>query len=143
MEKRLLSIIVILSLAGLAIAGYSFAHNRSFASGSFCTINASFNCDIVNKGPYSELFGVPVALIGVAGYLFLAAAAMMRQPSDSGLLGFLVLGSGGGFAFSGYLSGIEAFVLETWCLLCLTSQALIALIFASAVFLWFKRKKEV
>ena len=142
MRRRLAIAIIILSAAGLGIAGFSLAHKESFVSGSFCTIGETFNCDLVNKGPYSEIFGVPVALIGVLGYLFLAAAAYLhlRNPNDRGYLVFLFVAAAGGLGFSGYLTGIEAFVLHAWCILCLTSQTIMLLIFAAATALFVGRK---
>lgn len=133
----LLKLIVALSLVGFGISAYSFAHHASFVSGAFCNLNESFSCDIVNRGPYSELYGVPVALIGMIGYAFLAVAAIvsLRRPDDVSARTFLLLAAGGGLAFSAYLTGVEAFVLKTWCLLCLTSQAGIIVIFAASAYL--------
>ncbi len=134
-QKRLLQIIMAFSVIGLVIAVYSLLHNSGITSGEFCTIGDKLNCDVVNKGPYSKFFGIPVALIGILGYLFLLIAAGMkyREPGDTQLSLFLLLASLGGLAFSLYLTGIEAFVLDTWCLLCLTSQAMILVITAAAV----------
>ncbi len=126
-DRKLLMGIKVLALIGAGIAVYSLAHKSGFASGSFCTIGTTFNCDIVNKGPYSELYGIPVALIGILGYGFLAMTAFLklRSPADKTLTKLLGLGTIGGLGFSLYLTSIEAFVLQTWCLLCLTSQAII------------------
>lgn len=146
-----LSLIIIMAagLIGLAAAGYSLAHHYDAASGAFCTLNETFDCDVVNRGPYSEMYGVPVALFGVLGYVFLLAAAAMKWKwrEDRMLSGFLVLASAGGFAFSAYLSSIEAFVLDTWCLLCLTSQASIFIILIASLVIalreWRKRRSLV
>lgn len=137
MERRLLTLIIALSLVGFAISAYSFAHHQSFVSGAFCNLNSSFSCDIVNRGPFSELFGVPVALIGMLGYAFLVAAAAvcLKRPDDLPAKTFLFLAAAGGMAFSAYLTGIEAFVLKAWCLLCLTSQLSIVIIFAASAYL--------
>lgn len=137
MERRLLYLIVALSLLGFAISSYSFAHHESFVSGAFCNLDATFSCDIVNRGPYSELFGIPVAIIGMLGYGFLVAAAAMclRRPDELPAKTFLFLASAGGLAFSAYLTGLEAFVLKAWCILCLTSQLSIVIIFASSAYL--------
>lgn len=134
-EKHVLHLIMLAAAIGLAVSAYAFLHNRGFSSGSFCTIGDSFNCDVVNKGPYSVMFGVPVALVGVAGYLFLLAAAALkrRDMEDRTLTKLLVLGAAGGTAFALYLTGIEAFVLKSYCLLCLTSQAAILLVLALSV----------
>ena len=126
-ERRVLIAIAVFSLVGLALASYSFLHNQFLASGEFCTINATFNCDVVNRGPFAKVYGVPVAVIGVLGYLFLATASgyLIDHPHDRGMRFFLLLAALGGLTFSLYLSGIEALVLKTWCVLCLTSQLII------------------
>ncbi len=136
MKSKTIAILA-LSLLGLAISLYSLLHNQGFASGEFCTIGETLNCDVVNKGPFSTIAGVPVALIGVLGYLFLAIAAWMklRNVQDKSLTKFLLAASFGGFLFSLYLTGLEAFVLDTWCLLCLTSQAVILAILILCIFL--------
>lgn len=137
MERKLFALIAALSVLGFAIAAYSFAHHESFVSGALCDLNSTFNCDIVNRGPFSQVFGVPVALIGMVGYAFLGAASVLclRRPDDLPSRTFLFLAASGGLAFSAYLTGIEAFVLHTWCLLCLTSQLSIVIIFAASAYL--------
>jgi len=137
MNRRFLFLIIALSIVGFGISGYSLAHHASFVSGALCNLNATFNCDIVNRGPFSELFGVPVALIGLVGYGFLIAGAGMclKRPEDVAARTFLLLAASGGLAFSAYLTGLETFVLKTWCLLCLTSQISIIGIFAASLYL--------
>lgn len=133
-----------LACVGLGLSIYSLAHHEGFVSGTFCTINQTFNCDIVNRGPFSELFGIPVALLGILGYGFMAAAALLqwKRPEDKGSLLFLVLAVVGGLGFSLYLSGIEAFVLRTWCIVCLSSQtAMLGIFFATMAMLVQIRRK--
>ena len=67
-----------------------------------------------------------------------------NDKKDKGLTGFLLLASLGGLLFSFYLSGIEAFVLKTWCLVCVTSQLLILLItiLAGKVYLLEKKPEK-
>ena len=77
---------------------------------------------MVNHSPYAMIHGVPVAAIGIAGYVLIAVVAFMRR---RGLLLLLVL-IGLGFAL--HLSNIEAQVLEVWCLYCVISQAIIAVL---------------
>ncbi len=143
MENRLLRVIAVFAMIGMALSTYSLLHHGSFVSGALCTFNATFNCDIVNRGPYSEIGGVPVALMGLIGYGFMLVAAClrMRRPTDRSLLDFLVLASTGALAFSLYLTGIEAFVLRAWCIACLASQASILVIFVSSCVLRLKTKK--
>ncbi len=112
------------SMIGLFLSTYSFLHNRGFVSGSICTINATINCDVVNKGPFSQFFGVPVALIGLIGYFFLAVGSILKwkMPEDRLLTLFLFALACGGFGFSLYLTSIEATILHAWCLICVLSQ---------------------
>ena len=71
--------------------------------------------------------GIPVAGIGVAGYAVLFVLATFwrsRGETPNRLLGAAIAG----LAFALYLTYIEAYVLTTWCILCLISLALISLI---------------
>ncbi|HAU65778.1 TPA: hypothetical protein DCW61_00345 [Candidatus Uhrbacteria bacterium] len=137
--------ILVLSILGVLLSFYSFLHKQGFTAGTFCNLNAAFNCDVVNQGPYSQIFGIPVALIGIIGYFLLALAAWLKikNSEDKSLSIFLLSASLGGFLFALYLSGLEAFVLHTWCVVCLTSQGLItALLVVSFLnFLGEKNKK--
>lgn len=125
--KKIVLAIFLISAVGFCISLYSLLHNQGFASGEFCTISDSVNCDVVNKGPYSQIAGVPVSLIGVIGYLFLAIASGMKLKDnfDRSLSRFLLLSSCAGFLFSLYLTSVEAFVLHSWCMLCVVSQIFI------------------
>lgn len=126
-QKRVTQIILILALLGVALSAYTLAYKYGVAAADFCTINATFDCGIVNQSSYSVLFGIPVSALGIIGYGFIALAAVLKlfSPLDKSLTNFLVVASIGALAFSLYLSGIEAFVLHAWCLLCLASQAII------------------
>jgi uncharacterized membrane protein len=76
----------------------------------------------VNHSPFAELAGVPVAAIGIAGYLVIGGLAFWRQRA----LVFLCALAGMGFALR--LTFIEEFALGVWCLYCVISQVVIALI---------------
>lgn len=122
--------IAFLALFGVVLSVYSLLHKEGFTSGAVCNLNDTFNCDVVNQGPYSDLYGIPVALMGIIGYGLIMTASLlkMKQPEDKGITTFLVLASLGGFGFALYLSGIEAFVLQTWCIVCLGSQTVMTAI---------------
>lgn len=128
MNKTLLKWIIGLALFGVVLSTYSLAHKTGFTSGAICNISNTFSCDIVNQGPYSEIYGLPVAALGVVGYalLFIGALMKMKNPHDKGLSLFILLASYGGLAFALYLTSLEAFVLYAWCIVCLLSQATIA-----------------
>lgn len=128
-------VMIAASLIGLALASVSLLHNSGIVSGSFCALDETINCDVVNRGPFSTIGPVPVALIGVLGYLFLSVGSVMllRQPKDKALVRLLLLASGAGLLFSFYLTYLEAFVLDAWCLLCLGSQAVIFVVFCTTI----------
>lgn len=113
--------VALLALAGLAIMSYltyiHYANKRSF-----CDISENVSCDVVTTSVYSEVFGVPMSLLGL-GY-FLAAFFLMffRKRGNVWLmLFFLTL-----FVLipSLYLSALELFVIEALCILCETSKVL-------------------
>jgi vitamin-K-epoxide reductase (warfarin-sensitive) len=102
---------------------------RHFAKSAtrFCEVGEKFNCDIVNRSEYSSVIGIPVAGIGVAGYALLFVLATIYRSSRQ-TPARLLAAAAAGLAFALYLTYIEGYVLETWCILCLTSLAAISAI---------------
>ena len=110
-----------IALLGFIAAGLALReHYRTDASP--CSINERWDCGIVNHSPFAVMGGVPVAAIGMAGYLLLGALALMRAYR---LMLVLALG---GLAFSIYLSHIEAHILGVWCVYCVGSLVAISLL---------------
>ena len=121
---RLLLTISLLAIAGIVVSSVSLYHHYGSAKTSYCDIGENFNCDIVNRSADSSLFGVPVALIGILGYLvLLALSTIYRAKAETPML--LLIASVSGLGFALYLTYIEGFVLAAWCILCLSSLVLI------------------
>jgi vitamin-K-epoxide reductase (warfarin-sensitive) len=114
-------LLVFLSLAGLVVATLALRIHYSNATEP-CSINEHWDCGIVNHSSYSEVAHIPVAAVGMAGYLVLAVLSFMRRRI------LLFSGAVVGFAFALHLSSIERDVLQVWCLYCVISQGIIALI---------------
>jgi vitamin-K-epoxide reductase (warfarin-sensitive) len=113
---------VFLLLAILGITASSLAlreHYRTDASP--CSINARWDCGIVNHSPYAMLGIIPVADIGIAGYAILGALALRRSYR------LLLLAAIAGLAFSLYLAHVEKDLLGVWCIYCVISLGTIAL----------------
>jgi vitamin-K-epoxide reductase (warfarin-sensitive) len=128
----LLWMIAVLSLAGIAVSGVSLQRHYAKSATSFCEIGEKFNCDIVNRSEYASIMGIPVAGMGVVGYgLLLALSTFYRRRPDAPTR--LVVAAGAGLGFALYLTYIEGYVLQTWCILCLSSLGLIATITLAAV----------
>jgi vitamin-K-epoxide reductase (warfarin-sensitive) len=114
---------VLLLLALLGITASSLAlreHYRTYGD-SPCSINERWDCGIVNHSPYAVIHGVPVAVIGIAGYLLLGVLALKRAYRLMLILSLAAL------AFSLYLARIEQHVLGVWCVYCAISLATISL----------------
>ena len=112
-------LLALLAIAGVVVSVLALRVHYSTESAP-CSINEKWDCGIVNHSPYAEIRGVPVAAIGIAGYLLIAALAILRR---RGLLLVAVLI---GMAFALYLTNIEAKVLGVWCVYCVISQGIIA-----------------
>lgn len=113
-----------------------------------CNINSYFNCDAVNKSKYSELFGVPVAVLGLINYIFLLLVGLgllldfdftklNKRLIPKAVLRFLFGLVSFGVAFSLYLSYAEFFIIQAVCIFCLTQQILII---ADMIVLWRAQK---
>jgi uncharacterized membrane protein len=121
---RLMNSIVLFAFAGIAISSVSLYHHFGSSTTGFCTFGKSFNCDLVNRSQYSTVLGLPVALIGICGYvLILLLATVYRNKAETRV--FLAICSTAGLAFSLYLTYIEKFILSAWCILCLSSLVII------------------
>jgi vitamin-K-epoxide reductase (warfarin-sensitive) len=130
--QRLVTVIAALAFLGIAISAFSLHHHFSQSKTSFCDLSQSFNCDLVNRSSYSTFLGVPVALIGVIGYLLIfALATLYRQKAETPIM--LLIASSGGTAFALYLTYLEGFVIHAWCVLCLSSLIVICSITGSSV----------
>ncbi len=130
-NRLLFSAIAVLALAGVAVSAVSLERHYAKSASAFCDLGEKFNCDIVNRSEYSSVMGIPVAGIGIAGYgALLALATAYRSRPETPLR--LLVAAVAGLAFALYLTYVEGYVLETWCILCLSSLGLIAVITAIA-----------
>ena len=128
------ALIAICAAAGITISSISLYHHYGSSKTTYCDFGANFNCDIVNRSTYSTVFGVPDALIGIVGYAgLLGLATSYRTRTATPMV--LLMASLAGLSFALYLTYIEAFVLATWCVLCLSSLALILMITALSSYL--------
>ena len=132
---RLPLIISLLALIGIAVSSLSLYHHFAKSKTSYCDFGQSFNCDIVNRSQYSSIAGIPVAAIGILGYaaILLLSTWWRRNPDTPGML---TIGALAGVGFALYLTYIEAYVLQAYCILCLTSLASIVVIASLSAAWW-------
>jgi len=112
-------VLVLLAVMGITASALALReHYRTDTSR--CSINEKWDCGIVNHSPYAVFWGMPVATIGIAGYLLLGLLAFKRW------YGTLLPVSLAGLAFSLYLAHIEAHLLGVWCIYCVASLGVIS-----------------
>jgi len=119
-------LIGLLAIAGIVVSVLALRVHYSTETAP-CSINEKWDCGIVNHSPYATVGGVPVAAIGVAGYLLIGILALTRRR------GLLLAAALVGMAFALYLTNIEAKVLGVWCLYCVISQGIIAILTLLAI----------
>lgn len=118
-------LIGIFALAGLGIMSYlTYTH---FANAqSFCDFTTEVSCDVVTTSIYSELFGIPMSILGMGYFtLILLLAAFYKKDSFFRAALFITI-----FVLvpSFYLTLMEVIVIDSFCVLCETSKVLMLLI---------------
>jgi uncharacterized membrane protein len=113
--------IMVLAVAGIVVSALALPLHYSTTTAP-CDINEHWDCGTVNRSSFSTIAHVPVAVIGIAGYLLLGCLGLARQRFATFIAACL------GFLFAFRLSMIEQYGLGVWCLYCAISQAIIALI---------------
>jgi len=114
-------VLIVLAVAGIAASALALReHYRTDSSP--CSINERWDCGIVNHSPYAVFHGVPVAVIGIAGYLLLGLLAARK--AYAWMLPFVIVA----FAFAVHLADVESMVLGVWCIYCVISLGIITLL---------------
>jgi uncharacterized membrane protein len=108
------------ALAGVGVAGYlTWAHY----AGAEVVCLTSGGCETVQKSSYSEMAGIPVALLGLISYgaiaILLVWDAATARPAAA-TLAFV------GVLFSGYLLVLQLFVIDAVCVWCVANDIVIA-----------------
>ena len=127
MSVKLRRVMVVIAILGLALTAYLvYVHY----SGTKPACTAGSTCLKVQTSIYSRIAGVPVALIGLIGYIGIFASLLVRDRDEVRLatLAMTVLG----VCFSGYLTYRELFTLKMVCEECAASAVMMGLLFVGA-----------
>jgi len=121
-ERNLRLAAGVLAILGIGVATYITIAD-SGGGAPKCLVGGG-GCETVAQSSYSHLVGINVAVIGIAGYVALLAAALTRGDVGrfGGLLAALI-----GFGFSAYLTYLELFVIDAICQWCVASAVLMTL----------------
>jgi uncharacterized membrane protein len=126
--------IVVLALVGLLVATYLWLYKIGVLGELQC---GTGSCEYVQTSPYADLFGVPVAFLGVLGYLALfmvgLAGLQPRFVADRRVAVSLAVLATLGFGFTLYLTAIELFVLHAICRWCVGSAVIMTAIWGLAL----------
>ena len=130
MSRRTLRItLLVLTLLGVGVASYlTYIHYAGIKP--LCGRNGG-GCEIVQTSEYSKLAGVPVALIGLIGYVAILAALLAPDSESSrfAAVGLTVVG----FGFSAYLTGRELFSIHHLCEWCLSSAVIVTVLMCLSI----------
>jgi uncharacterized membrane protein len=133
MDKWLYRISAILVIVGLLVSIYMTIYKIT-SNDAMCL--GSGECSTVNASRYSEVYGIPVAGVGVAGYLAILMVHWSERRDKffekNGLM--LIFGMAlTGFLFTVYLIYVEFAILKALCPFCLASQAAMTVIFIISI----------
>ncbi len=134
MDKWLYRASIVFTLIGLAAAIYT-SIMKVTGSTTMCIGNGG--CLVTLNSPYGQIYGIPVAFIGVAGYLAILAVLILekkagtffKQNASMITFGMVLLG----FLFTLYLIYLEIFVIKDLCPFCVTSQVAMTFLFILSV----------
>lgn len=113
--------LIVLAVLGIVVASLALREHYREYGDSPCSINEHWDCGVVNHSPYAMLGPIPVAAVGIIGYIIMGVMAFRRSYR------LLLVPTLAGLAFSLYLANIEAHILYVWCVYCVISLGIISL----------------
>jgi uncharacterized membrane protein len=127
-DARVRGAIGLLAALGVGVAGYlTYVHYAGIAP--ICA-GGGGGCERVQASRWAELGGVPVALLGLVGYVLILAANARRGETARLATAALALSGAG---FSAYLTYLELFEIDAICQWCVVSAVLMACLAVLAV----------
>jgi vitamin-K-epoxide reductase (warfarin-sensitive) len=113
-------VFIVLTISGFVVSTLALREHYRTEGEAPCSINDRWDCGIVNKSPYAMIGPIPVAAIGMLGYILMAALSWRRAWR------LLLLCTAAGLGFSLYLAHIEKDILGVWCIYCVISLGIIS-----------------
>ncbi|MBV9206821.1 MAG: hypothetical protein JO037_15850 [Actinobacteria bacterium] len=125
-----------LALAGLGVSTYLTVAHFTESALAGCSESGLVNCTRVTTSPQSYVFGIPVAVLGLAFYVFAVAImspwAWQSARREVHLLRLASMVAGIGFVL--YLLYAELFIIGSICLYCTSVHVITFVLFALTVF---------
>jgi uncharacterized membrane protein len=121
-DRKLRIAILVLSLIGIGISGYlTYVHYEGLKV--LCL--SSGGCETVQASRYAKLDGIPVALLGLIGYIGILGSLAIRNELGR-IAGFAIALIG--FGFSMYLTYRELFTIKAICQWCVSSAVIMTVL---------------
>lgn len=133
MSRTLRRVMLVLAVIGLGVASYlTYVHYAGF--GALACIGGHgghSSCETVQSSVWSKVAGVPVALMGLIGYVLILGSLLApdREETRLATLGVTLVGVG----FSGYLTYRELFSIHAICEWCVSSAVIMTLLLIGAI----------
>lgn len=125
-DRALRGAVAGLSGLGVAVSGY-LAYARYTETTIAC---ATGGCETVQRSDYAEVAGLPVAVLGLAAYVFLLGTALLT--SDLARVAGAIAAVSGAL-FAAYLLYAQLFLIDAICQWCLVSDVVIGLLAVACV----------
>lgn len=121
-DRRLRITAIVLAVIGLGIAGYlTYIHYEGIRP--VCGLGG--NCEKVQTSEWADVAGIPVALLGLIGYVLILGSLFIAGDTGRAIGFFLAIV---GFGFSAYLTYRELFTIHAICPWCVASAVLMTLL---------------
>ena len=128
LDRRLYRTALVLAVVGIAIAAYlTYVHYAGIEPA--CSTGG---CEVVQTSEWADVYGLPVAVLGLFGYLSILASLLALR-GDAQLFASAAL-SLVSFLYSGYLTYQELFTIKAICQWCVASAVVLTLL--AIVTLW-------
>lgn len=141
-------LIALLAVAGIVVSSLALhVHYMDPASAPPCAVSEHWDCGTVNHSKYSVFpplsfdekpgaIHIPVAVFGIVGYALMTVFALL------GRLTIVLELARIGFFCAAFLTYIEAYIIETWCIYCVWSQTIVAAILILTVIAILLRRRR-
>jgi len=150
MKVAMRYLIALLAIAGIVDSALALRiHYQDPTAAPPCAVTEKFDCGAVNhsrfavfpptsshKAPDSKKIHIPVASCGILGYALITVLALANRLWITLQLAEI------GFAFAAFLTYMEDYILQKWCIYCIWSQGLItAILLCTVAALWLRHRK--
>ena len=124
--QKINKILILVCIIGMISTSY-LTYSKFF-NPAICNIGSSFSCSLVNTSPYSEIFRIPLSILGFL-YFLLIIILVLKDKLD--LIFYISIPV---IIYSLYLTYVEVIIIKTLCIVCEFTKILIFIILGVTTF---------